>query len=122
MKIKSKQSTHPIVGDRKTKIKFALFPIKVEGFWIWLEKYIADYEYQTIEYDFDEVVSSGLFTEKYRTVTREYNTWKIVDRRLFSDKNTEHNNYNDEYFKLLHFECENKRNCKAPNCYCKPKP
>lgn len=72
----------PELGDIKEKIKFALFPTKVEGLWLWFEKYIRVYEYKTYYYQMDEVVSSGIFTEKYYTKNVEAIGWRTIDKKL----------------------------------------
>lgn len=82
MKWTAKQK--PKEGDTKSKVKFAILPVKVEDKWIWLEKYIANYEYKTFLYRHDTVVSSGIFTEKYYSDYVESIHWEIVDRKLLT--------------------------------------
>lgn len=72
----------PREGDKKQKVKFALFPTKVENTWVWLEKYIQFYEYQKYHYTHDVVVSQGILTEKYITEMVETIGWCKEDRRL----------------------------------------
>lgn len=74
----------PQEGDKKEKVKFALFPTKVEDKWLWLEKYIAIYEYKKYYYTHDVVVSEGIFTEKYYTDVAEAIGWRRIDRKLIS--------------------------------------
>ena len=81
-KVAKKEKPKPQLGDKKEKIKFALFPTKVEGVWVWLEKYIAIYEYQTYSYKKDVVVSSGIFIESYYTDVDFDNDWCRIDRKL----------------------------------------
>jgi len=82
MRWKSKIKTKPVLGDKKEKVWFALFPVKVEDKWIWLEKYIVVYEYKTWYYSQDVVVSQGIFTEKYYTELAEATGWISINRKL----------------------------------------
>ena len=52
MKWKSNKSK-PSIGDIKTKIVFAWFPVlsEDEGVWIWLETYMATYTFQCVGYN-----------------------------------------------------------------------
>ncbi len=54
--IKKPIKPSPEIGESKTKVKFALFPFKCRHpeklkkfYWIWLEKYIAVYEYKKVK-------------------------------------------------------------------------
>jgi len=82
MKWNSKTKSKPTLGDKKQKVWFALFPVKVEDKWVWLEKYIVIYEYKTYYYQQDVVVSEGIFTETYYTDMVEAIGWRRIDRRL----------------------------------------
>lgn len=83
--MKWKSKPRPQLGDRKEKEWFAIFPRRVQGLWVWLEKYIAVYERQEVDYEDEEVVSSGVLTEKYRTVTRQFEMWVVVERKFIQE-------------------------------------
>lgn len=76
----------PKLGDKKEKTKFALFPVKVENKWIWLEKYISIYEYKSWLYTYEEVVSSGILYEKYITRVGETESWRRIGRKFYIKK------------------------------------
>jgi hypothetical protein len=82
--MKWKSKPEPKEGDKKTKHKFALFPVKVQDKWVWFEKYIAIYEYKKYPYVHDVVVSEGVFTEKYYTTVSEAIGWIIIDKKLIN--------------------------------------
>ncbi len=86
MKWNSKIKKKPVLGDTKEKVWFALFPVKVEDKWIWLEKYIVAYVYSTYCYTRDVVVSEGIFTEKYYTTIDEAEGWISVERKFITNK------------------------------------
>ena len=46
MKFKIKTFDIPKIGDRKTIIKFAWFPKKIDNIILWLEKYECTYEFK----------------------------------------------------------------------------
>lgn len=79
---KSNPTQEPKLGDEKEKVWFALFPRRVEGQWLWFEKYIAVYKYETYLYEYDEIVSQGIFTEKYRTHIATGKKWTVINRKL----------------------------------------
>jgi hypothetical protein len=68
MKWKSKS---PSIGDTKTKIVFAWFPVlsEDEGVWIWLEDYKAIYIFECVGYNcwdeellgWDMIKANGLY-------------------------------------------------------------
>jgi len=82
MKWTSFKKQEPTLGDKKEKIKFALFPVKINDVFIWFEKYIQVYEYKTYYYSHDVVVSGGIFTEKYYTDLVQAVGWKKTDKKL----------------------------------------
>ncbi len=95
---KNKEIKEPTkIGDFKRRVRFALFPAKVENETLWLEKYIKVWEfkkqYRTEEY----VVSSGLLEDAFtttglineRTVSRTYSfeAWRFHSRELLTTNN-----------------------------------
>lgn len=78
---KTEKKPEPKLGDRKEKIWYALIPRKCGTKWIWLEKYIAIYEWQTYYYPQETVVKSGILFETVRTETVEAEGWIVVDRK-----------------------------------------
>ena len=92
MRFESKNKKHYLNGELKEVKSFALFPTKVEGKIIWLEKYIKVKELKTVHYREEVAVTSGLledavtFTglvnERTRIVNREYTGWFTVGKRL----------------------------------------
>ncbi len=38
----------PKPGDKREKISFALFPVKIQDNWVWLESFIKVQEYKTV--------------------------------------------------------------------------
>lgn len=75
----------PKLGDKREVIRFAVFPRRVQDKWIWLEKYIAVQEYKKYYYEYDEVVSQGIFTEKYRTQGGVGERWETIDRKFIHE-------------------------------------
>jgi hypothetical protein len=55
----------PCYWDRKTVIKYAYFPTRVENTIIWLEKYECTYRYN-------------------RDSFWEYNYWDVIDKKLLN--------------------------------------
>lgn len=76
----------PTLGEKKEKISFALFPIKIEDQWIWLKEYIVIYEYKKFYNSYDVVISEGFLTEKYYTRYFESIDWKRIGRKLKLDQ------------------------------------
>lgn len=84
----------PEYGERKEKIKFALFPKKVQDKWIWWEKYISVLEFTRKEFTEEVEVSSGLAEDiitatglvnsRTRTKTTTWNSWDEVERKRIS--------------------------------------
>lgn len=72
----------PKVGDIKESFWFAIFPIRVENKWIWLEKYITISERQLVHYDREEVVDDGILFQTVRNVPDTFEMWLIIDRKL----------------------------------------
>jgi len=69
LKIKPK----PQYGTQKEKIKFALFPTKVENKWVWFERYIAIYKYENIIACQEPIFGDG-----------SKDKWCRVDKKLIS--------------------------------------
>ena len=85
MKWKAKHKAakvQPKLGDKREVTRFAFFPTKVESSWLWFEKYTAIQEWKKYYYEYDEVVSEGIFTEKYRTNYGVGEKWQTVERKL----------------------------------------
>jgi len=58
--MKWKAKVEPKEGDKKTVVRFALLPVlSRENEWIWLETYVATYEYVHSEWFFVKV--NGLY-------------------------------------------------------------
>jgi hypothetical protein len=51
--------TSPQIGDFKRKIRFAFFPVKIEGKLLWLKRYVKVWEYKEFDWFEDVEVSSG---------------------------------------------------------------
>ncbi len=78
----SPEKAKPKVGDVKEKKCFSFFPTKVDNMWLWFEYYIGVYEYVDGFYEMDEVVSQGIFTEKYRTVSVPFQSWRKISKKI----------------------------------------
>ena len=63
----------PKVGDIKYKIKFALFPTKVENKWVWLESYIAIYKFENVIICQEPIFGDGSVDKWY------FQTRKLID-------------------------------------------
>jgi len=80
MRFKSK--IDPKVGDRREVKKFAIFPKRIGDQIIWLENYISVQQFENYVWYYDEVVSSGIIYEKYRTVPIQDTRWREIDRKI----------------------------------------
>lgn len=78
----SPTTPEPKLGDKKQKIRFAVFPTLVEDKWLWWEKYIQTYEFREYYYEYDVVVSEGLIYEKYYTDIAKAEGWRKIERKL----------------------------------------
>jgi len=84
------------LGDKRERTWFAIIPTKVQGKWIWFEKYIKCQEYKNVTVRNEYVVSSGLIEDTLtttgllneRTVTKyeDYPMWKTYNRKLIVNK------------------------------------
>lgn len=86
MKWKAKTSTvqyyEPKLGDRRERRRFAIFPVKIHGEWIWWEKYLVIQERKEIMVRQERVVDSGIIFEKYAVVYEPEEWWIKIGRRL----------------------------------------
>lgn len=91
IKIK-KEKVLPRIGDVKTEVKYAFFPVKVENKYVWFEKYIRISEYKKEVFIQTYDVSSGLLEDAFTTTgllntrtvtkTRTAEVWIVIDRKL----------------------------------------
>lgn len=81
---KSNVKIKAMIGDKKQKIRFAVFPVKINNTWIWLEKYISNYEFKMVHYSYEEDVADLIVT--MFTVTRytDYLEWCFINRELIN--------------------------------------
>lgn len=91
-KKKVKEPKKPIrVGDIKESKRFAFFPTKIKGQWVWLEKYIAVLELVPKTLTEEVEVSSGLIEDalnvtglvnsRTRLVTTNWNSWDVIEKK-----------------------------------------
>ncbi len=71
----------PKLGDEKEKICFAFLPVKLDdGSIIWLDSYLKKKRFVEKLGFYDEVISEGIFTEKYRTIDCLYEGWETYSK------------------------------------------
>lgn len=72
---------HPL-GTKREKLKFAFFPVLINGKWHWLKNYIAIQVYQEFEYEYEELHSEGIIFDTYRKTDEIGWTWRTIDKKL----------------------------------------
>ncbi len=72
---------NPKIGDIRTDIKFALFPIKFKGYKVWLERYSRTYEYREVtKYYTQSIVGCNGDIPNFLTKSVAYKTedWCLI--------------------------------------------
>ncbi len=80
------ENKEPKIGDTKISKGWALFPVKVEGRWIWLKKYTIIWmfkPYQSIE---TEVIKQGIIWNKERDYSVVANCWVQHELKIINKK------------------------------------
>ena len=70
--MKFKVKAKPTFGDRKTVVKFAWFPKRVEDTIVWLEEYLVVYRYTKDSFG-------------------DYDYWDVVDKKVINKQDNEKN-------------------------------
>lgn len=66
----------PKLGDKKEKLKLALWPIKIDDTWIWMEYYLATYTYV-----------ENFYPKENCEIDVKVEEWKITKKQLIYEDN-----------------------------------
>ena len=66
----------PQPGSKKTKKRFAIFPVKIDRQYIWLESYIVEYRFK--QYDDEEIKWALTDADDYEYLDLLRKGWRIT--------------------------------------------